>query len=369
VLKRVLTVVYKELLAILRDKKGRTILIVPPLIQLMIFGVAATLDVKNATIGVLNRDSGEQAIELIQRFSGSPTFTSVIHLGAVEEIAPFIDNQKGIMVLSIDEQFSRRLDAGLPANVQLILDGRKSNSSQIVAGYAQTILDDFDRDFMATAGLPQRNSVLIPRNWYNPNLVYTWFMVPNLTGALLSVIALLVTSLSVAREREVGTFEQVLVSPLSVGEIMLGKTIPALILSLAEGSIIILAAVLVFRVPFEGSVLLLYTGMFIFVLSIIGVGLFISALSHTQQQAILGTFVFMAPAILLSGFATPIENMPEWLQVITYANPLRYYLVIVKGVMLKAMPAAIVWNNIWQMALIAACTLSGASWFFRRRLA
>ena len=182
------------------------------------------------------------------------------------------------------------------------------------------------------------------------------------------LIALTVTGLSVARERELGTFDQLLVSPLRPIEILIGKTVPGIIIGLFEGSIIIFAAIWIFHIPFAGSFLLLYLSMFVFVLSIIGVGLFISSLSNTQQQAILGAFVFMTPAVTFSGYATPIENMPEWLQQATVINPVRYYLVIAKGLFLKDMPASIVFENIWPMAIIAFVNLVAATWFFRRRL-
>lgn len=343
-------------------------ILVPPVIQLIIFTFAATLDVKNVSIGILNRDKGEKGFELIQRFRGSPTFSHIHHLQSMEEVAPFLDNQRGDLVLSLDEQFSRLLDAGKPAFVQLILDGRKSNTSQIVAGYAQVILDQFNRDFTAQAGIKQQNVELILRNWFNPNLLYYWYNIPCLVSILSMLTALIVTSLSVARERELGTFDQLLVSPLQPIEILMGKMIPGVIVGVAEAFIILAVGVLVFSVPFTGSLSLLVLSLIVFVISIVGVGLFISSLCATQQQAILGTFIFMTPAVLLSGYATPIENMPSWLQPATFLIPLRYMLVISKGIFLKAMPAAIILQTIWPMGIISLFTLSAASFLFRRRL-
>ena len=182
------------------------------------------------------------------------------------------------------------------------------------------------------------------------------------------LVGLVVTALSVAREKELGTFDQLLVSPLSPTEIIIGKTIPAVIIGMFEGSIIVAVGVLIFQVPFEGSLVALYLSMFVFISSIVGVGLFISSLAKTQQQAMLGSFVFMTPAVLMSGFATPIENMPAWLQPVTFLIPLRYYLVIAKGIFLKNIPFLIILKNLWPMAAIACFTLTGAGWFFRRRL-
>lgn len=365
---RILALIYKEILAVWSDKKSRLVLVIPPLVQLLIFTFAATLDVQNVSIGVLNRDPGEQSIELLQRFHGAPTFKSITYLKAVEEIKPFIDNQRGVMVISIDDQFSRNLDSGQSANIQLILDGRKSNTTQIVAGYASSIVERFNSDFAKGARIAQQSTQLFPRNWYNPNLLYYWYNVPSLCGVITMLVGLIVTALSVARERELGTFDQLLVSPLLPIEILIGKTLPAIFIGMCEGSIILLVGVFIFGVPFTGSLLALYFSMFVFVSSIVGVGLFISSLSQTQQQALLGSYVFMSPAVLLSGFATPIENMPVWLQYATYANPLRYFLVVSKGSFLKAMPWEIVLNNTWPMAIIALFTLTGSALFFRRGL-
>lgn len=365
---RIYVLMRKEFLAILRDKKSRTVLIVPPLMQLLIFAFAATLDVQNVTIGILNRDSGEQSIELIERLKGAPTFKTILFLKGIEEIKPFIDNQKGLMVMSIDEEFSRNLDAGKPAFVQFIFDGRKSNASQIVSGYVSNIIDQFNIDFSKEIGYQLQRTDVIPRYWFNPNLIYQWFNVPSLVGVLTMLVAISLTALSVARERELGTFDQLLVSPLLPGEILLGKIIPPLILGICEGSIIVLAAIFFFKIPFTGSFFTLYTGMFTYLMAVIGVGMFISSLSQTQQQAILGTFIFMTPAIMLSGYVTPIENMPEWLQPITYLDPLRYFLVIAKGSFTKAMPFWIAFQMMWPMAIIAIVILPIAGKFFRSRL-
>lgn len=366
--RRVWSLILKEILTLVRDKKARRVLIVPPLLQLFVFAFAATLDVKNVPIGILNLDNGKPAFELVQRFVGSPIFTHIVFLESVDEVAPFLDRQHGAMVVSIDQQFSRKLQAKRPATVQLILDGRKSNTAQIIAGYAQSILARFNVDYAADAQLAMQRTVLVPNNWFNPNLLYYWFNLPSLCAVLTMLVGLVVTALSVAREREMGTFDQLLVSPLLPFEILLGKTLPAMLIGLVEGSVILTVAVLVFGVPFTGSLLALYLSLTVFVSAIVGVGLFISSLCTTQQQAVLGTFVFMSPAVLLSGYATPIENMPAWLQPFTYLNPLRYMLVISRGIFLKAMPLDIVLHNTWPMALIALFNLGAATWFFRRRL-
>lgn len=359
---RILKLIWKEFLVVLKDSRSRISIIMPPIIQLIIFAFAATLDVKQATIGVLNRDPGEHGFKLLERFQGSPLFKKIIYLKAVEEIDSFLDKQKGLMVVSIDELFSRKIDANESTTVQLLCDGRKSNTTQILSGYATQIIQNYNQD-----QTKEQKIAIVPRNWFNPNILYLWYNIPCLVCTLSMLTCLVVTSQSVAREREMGTFDQLLVSPLSPFEILLGKIVPGILIGFAEGALMCLAGVLM-GVPFTGSILLFILSMLVFVTAISGVGLFISSLSATQQQAMLGNFVFMIPSILLSGFATPIENMPNWLQPITYLLPLRYMMVISKGLFLKAISFKIVLHQIWPMGIIAVFTLSIATLFFRRRL-
>jgi ABC-2 type transport system permease protein len=366
--RRIIALIQKELLGVWRDPKTRTSLLVPPLIQLVIFASAATLDVKNVPIGILNLDHGKESYDLLQRFRGSTSFNKITFLHHQNEIAPFIDRQKGVMVVSIDEQFSRDLEAGKSTALQLILDGRKSNTAQIVAGYAGSIVDKYNREFAKEKGIRIQNAQLVQRNWFNPNLIYSWYNIPSLVSTLSMLTCLVVTSISVARERELGTFDQLLVSPMGPVEIVIGKIIPGIIVGLLEATLMIVAGSYLYNIPFTGSILLLYLSLFVFISSVSGIGLFISSMSKTQQQAMLGTFTFLVPSILLSGFATPVENMPAWLQPVTYLIPLKYMLVISKGIFLKAMPFHIVWSNIWPMIFIGAFNLVGATIFFRRRL-
>lgn len=360
---RVWTLIRKELLAVLMDPKSRFAILIPPLIQLFIFAYAATLDVKNAPIGILNKDNGKESREIIQRFRGSPFFSKILYLDTVSEITPFLDEQRGVMVVSFDEQFTRNLKANKPAEVQLILDGRKSNTAQIVSGYVQAIIGQYGAELRK-----ERDVHLAPRNWFNPNLIYVWYNIPSLFSTLAMMTCLIVTTQSVARERELGTFDQLLVSPLTPLEIVIGKIIPGILVGILEGTLLLLVGTLLFNVPFHGSLFLLYFSLLLFVAAISGVGLFISSVSATQQQAMLGSFVTIMPSILLSGFATPIENMPTWLQPFTYLIPLTYMLKISKGLFLKALPASDVFMNLWPVVLIALFNIIGAGLFFRRRL-
>ena len=365
---RIRALLIKELLAAVRDPRARFILIGPPVIQLLVFSFAATLEVKNVHIAVLNQDWGMQSRELVERFAGSPTFTSVAMLDGEREVTAAIDTQRAILVVNIGGDFSRDIVAGKPASVQLLLDGRRSNAAQIVAGYANTIIEQFNADLSRRARAAPAGSALVLRSWFNPNFESLWNTVPALVAILTALIGLIVTALSIARERELGTFEQLLVSPLQPMEILIGKTVPAVLIGMGEGTIIIAVGVFVLGVPFTGSLALLYAAMLVYIAAIVGVGLFISSFAKIQQQAILGAFVFMVPAITLSGFATPIANMPDWLQIATEINPIRYFLVVSKGIFLKDMPAALVFANTWPMAMIAAATLAAATWLFRRRL-
>lgn len=365
---RVVSLIIKELLALWRDRKSRLILVVPPVVQMLVFSFAATEEAKNVPMGVLNRDGGTASRDLIARFEGSRTFTRIDYLSSDKEMARAIDSRKALMVLHIPPDFSRDVSAGRPTDVQLVLDGRRSNAAQLVAGYSSSIIEVYSADLARPRHTPRPASVVVARIWFNPNLLSTWHSVPSLVAILTTLMGLVVTALSVARERELGTFEQLLVSPLSPAEIIIGKTAPALLVGTAEATVMVLVGVLAFRVPLHGSLALLYAAMLVYLLAVIGVGLFVSALAKTQQQAILGAFVFMVPAMLLSGFASPIENMPDWLQYVSYANPVRYFMVIVKGVFLKDMPASVALTHIWPMALIAVVTLSAATWLFQRRM-
>lgn len=361
---RVKAMIKKEFLAVLKDPKTRFILILPPIIQLFIFSFAATLDVKNVPIGILNLDNGQKSFELSQRFIGSKTFSKIVFLKSDKEIAPLIENSEVIAVLSIPEDFSKNIDSAKKASLLLIMDGRRSNAAQIISGYVVQIVQQFNKDL----DLISKESEIIPRNWFNSNLIYSWYNVPCLMGVLTMVVCLTITSMSVSRERELGTFDQVLVSPLSPREILVGKVVPAIVISLFEGSLILLLGTFLLKVPFVGNIVALYFVLFIFSLAVVGIGLFISSLSKTQQQANLGSFIFLSPAITLSGFATPIENMPYWLQVLTLANPLRYMLIVCKGIFLKAMPWVEVVEVSWPLFLIALCTLSAAGYYFRKVL-
>jgi ABC-2 type transport system permease protein len=358
--------IIKELLSFLRDPKTRVTLIVPPLVQLFVFSYAVTLDVTNVTLAVRNDDGGRWSQELIQRLEGSSFVGRLLYVDSPEELAALIDRREAIAAIHFPADFSRKLGAGVPAVAQVILDGRRANSSQITFGYLNAVAGQLGAELAEADGTRPPQTAL--RDWFNSNLIYRWFVVPSLSGILAMLISLLVTALSIARERELGTFDQLLVSPAQPLEIIVGKAVPALVLGTALGCAMIAAGVLVFRMPFTGSVLLLLMSLVLFISSMVGIGLVISSICRTQQQAILGTFSVVVPTVLISGFTTPVENMPRWLQAISAASPLKYYLVIVRGTFLKALPPADILANAWPMAVIALVTLSAAIVIVRRNL-
>ncbi|WP_114191857.1 ABC transporter permease [Edaphovirga cremea] len=365
---RLITLIIKEMQSLLRDPQTRAILIMPVILQVLLFPFAATLEVTNATIAVYSEDSGQNSIELTQRFAKAKAFSNVILLRSPQEIAPTIDNQKALLLIRFPANFSRDLASGHPASLQLILDGRNSNSAQIAANYLQQIVRDYQLELVGSHAVAN-NSELITRNWYNPNLDYKWFVVPSLIAMITTIGVLIVTSLSVAREREQGTMEQLLVSPLTTWQIFIGKAVPALIVATFQASIVLLIGIFCYQIPFAGSLLLFYFTMLIYGLSLVGFGLLISSLCSTQQQAFIGVFVFMMPAILLSGYVSPVENMPVWLQNFTWVNPIRHFTDITKQIYLKDASFAIIWHSLWPLLVITATTGSAAYWMFRRKIA
>ena len=357
--------VVKELLSILRDPRSRLIVFVPPLLQLMVFTFATTLEVRNANVAVYNQDAGRWSYELEARVGAADFVNKLYTVHAPDELRGLIDRRKVVAALAIPPDFSRDIAAGRTATVQVIVDGRRSNAGQITVGYLNAIAADVGA---TTRTGPRNLSPVVVRNWFNPNLSYRWFVVPALSGILVFFSALMITALSIARERELGTFDQLLVSPTTTLEIVIAKTMPALAIGTVLGLMMMAAAVFLFHVPFTGSFWLLLPGLLLFILAIVGIGLMVSAVSATQQQAILGAFAIGVPAVLMSGFATPVENMPVVLQWLAQAIPLTHFLVIVEGTLLKAMPASDILANTWPLAVITLVTLAMATLLVRSRL-
>ncbi len=365
---RIFALVKKELLTLLQDKRSRFVVIGPPLLQLLVFGYAASFDLNHINLAVYNEDGGEASRQLIARFEGAPKFELVRNVHDQSEVAPMIDNKEAMLLLHIGPQFSRDLAVGKPAPLQVIIDGRDSNSALISLNYVRTIVTDFNQDWAQTHNLQTTPAQLEMRAWFNPNLESRWFIIPGIVGLLTLVVTMVVTSLSVAREREQGTFDQLLVTPMRPTEILLGKALPGFIIGVFEATLIITAAVFWFDIPLRGHLITLYAGLLLFLLSAIGAGLMISSFAVTQQQGMLGAFLFLVPAIILSGFATPIANMPALVQKLTLIDPLRYFMVILRGVFLEGTPFHLLIDQLWPMAIIGICTLAIAGWLFRHRM-
>lgn len=355
----------KEVLSILRDPRSRMVVFVPPLLQLLVFAFAATLEVRNVDIAVHNQDAGRWSHELVTRLDRAGFVNQIHRVGNSQGLRGLIDQGKVIAALDIPADFSRAIAAGDSGEVQVLVDGRRSNSGQITVGYLSAIAAEVSAEVNPEAGLA---APVVVRNWFNPNLIYRWFIVPGLSGILAFFSALLITSLSIARERELGTFDQLLVSPTSMPEIIISKSLPALVIGTVLGLMMIAAAIVLFQIPFNGSFWLLLISLMLFILSVVGIGLMISAISATQQQAILGAFAIGVPAVLMSGFATPVENMPVLLQWLAQAIPLTHFLIIVQGSFLKALPFSDIVASLWPLVIIALVSLTMATVFVRGRL-
>lgn len=365
---RIRALLQKEFLAVLKDRRARFVLIVPPMIQLVVFGYAASFDLKEVPYALYDEDGGAAARQLIAAFHGSPNFRQIAQISRAGEIQPLIDGRNALFVVHIGPQFSRDLLSARPARLQIIIDGRNSNTALIALNYARSIVSRFNDEWREKHGLRGPPATLETRAWFNPNLQSRWFFIPGIAGVITLLVTMLTTALSVAREREQGTFDQLLVTPMRPVEILLGKALPGFIIGIAEATLIIIVATAWFQVPLVGSVLVLYAGLALFLLSAVGMGLLISSLAVTQQQGLLGAFLFMVPAVILSGFATPIANMPDAVQYLTLIDPLRYFLVILRKVFLEGVSFDVLVHQFWPMAAIGVTSLSAASWLFRHRM-
>lgn len=365
-LHRIVTLIIKEFSMVLRDPRSRIVVIGPPIIQFFVFGYAATFDLMNIAYGVLDESRTVESRALLGRFEGSQNFQLVQTLNASHQIKEAIDQQEVRLVIHVPSDYTEKLQFGQPVPVQVILDGRNSNVAAIALGYVNGIVQAHNRALVGEASTEPALQ-LIERAWFNENFESRWYIVSALGGVLSMVVVIILTSLSVAREREFGTFDQLLVAPFNSFEILIGKAAPSLVFGLADALLLSLGAILWFEIPFHGSLVALCVALTSFMLAIVGVGLFVSALSMTMQQALLGSFVFVMPAVILGGFTTPIENMPEWMQTGTLANPLRYVVSALRQVFLVGADTVAIWPQLWPMLVIASITLPAAAWMFRRR--
>jgi len=366
----------KEFIQVFRDKRTRFILIGPPIIQMLVFGYAATFDIHHVPTVVLDFDQSQQSRDLVSRFTSSPYFDVQRQLTRSSQIRELIDSGQATVGIEIDAGFAQKLLKGETAPVQVIVDATNSNTALIASSYISQIALGFAESYqkdrigrIAPQLVEQMPSVeLEQRPWYNPGLSSRWFFVPGVIGSLTLVLVITLTAFAVVREREIGTLEQIMVTPIRPVEFILGKTLPFFLIGLFDVSLIAVVGTLWFQVPFRGHISVLFTGAVLFILCMLGVGLLISTVSSTQQQAMVTAFFFIMPAITFSGFGFPIATMPQWLQYFTYLSPLRYFLVVLRGVYLKGVGMDILWPQMAAMAGLGFSLLTLAILRFHKAL-
>jgi ABC-2 type transport system permease protein len=366
----------KEFIQVFRDKRTRFILIIPPILQMMVFGYAANYEIRHVPTVVLDLDHSQESRELVSRFTSSPYFEVQRQLTNSHQLGDLIERGDATVGLEIDAGFAQKLRSGQTAPLQVIVDATNSNTALIASGYISQIALTFAREYQRDRIdriAPQLIEVmpqveLAPRPWYNPDLRSRWFFVPGIIGSLTLVLVITLTAFAVVREREIGTLEQMMVTPIRPAEFILGKTLPFFLIGVFDVALISVVGSLWFQVPFRGHVSVLALGAVLFILCMLGVGLLISTISATQQQAMVTSFFFIMPAITFSGFGFPISTMPHWMQLFSYVIPLRYFLIVIRGTYLKGVGMDILWPQMAAMAGLAVALLTFSILRFHKAL-
>ena len=363
-LDRIRQMVIKEFLQTFRDPRMRGIILVAPVVQLLLFGYAVSTDVRAVPLAIWDEDHSIASRELVAKFVQSEYFQLAGYVEKDAEMTRMLDREEARMVLCFKRGFGAALDAGHTAPLQMIIDGTDSNTARVAGDYAGRVIRSFARgklvERLTRLRGPIRNLepvALQTRAWYNDNLESRNFFVPGVIASLITIITLMMTSMAVVREKEIGTLEQIIATPIRQFEFILGKTIPFVIVGYVDVALIVLVAVFWFEVPLRGSLWLLFGGINLYLMSVIGIGLLISTLCHTQQQAMMSTFFFFNPAMLLSGFVFPIANMPAPVQWLTFLNPMRYVLVIIRAIFLKGIGADLLWPQMLALFVLGLVTL------------
>ena len=375
-LNRVSHMLVKEFIQLWRDKWGRFRLIVPPVVQLLLFGYAATYEVYYVSTAVLDLDHTQESRELIARFTSSDRLNIVQSATTQDEITATIDRSDAAVALVIHAGFANLLRKGQAAPLQVIVDGTNSNTALIALGYVNTIAAGFSQDYATDLaeriqGINGSRLVQVSiaqRPWFNPDFNGRWFFVPGLIATITLVMLVNLTAFAVVREREVGTLEQIMVSPIRPAEFILGKTVPFFVVGMGIAGLVTITGILWFQVPFVGNPLVFLFGTTLYLFSLLALGLLISTICSTQQQAFATNFFVVNPLFTLSGFSFPISSMPEVLQWLSYVNPLRYYLIVIRGTFLKGVGFAVLWPEFAAMATIAAVLLTVSILRFRKSL-
>ncbi len=368
---RIRELVRKEFIQLLRDKRNRLVLFVAPLIQMLVFGYVVNYDIRYIRVAVVDYSHTQESRKLADAFEGSRVF-SITHTLTDERILEDLLLRGQVdMGIKIAPDFAAVIRQGETAAIQIIADGSMSNMAALRMAYTVSVLEKFNRETLRELyPQPMRYGRIDARvrTWYNPNIESQYFFVPGIVAFVIMLISLLLTSIAIIREKEAGTMEQLIVTPMKSYEFILGKTIPYIIISLLQLTVVIIIAITWFQIPLVGSIPLLFFAACLFLLSTLGIGLFISTISTTQQQAMMTTFFFILPFFMLSGFVFPITNMPVIVQWLTYLNPLRYFLVILRGIFLKGVGLNVLWPQYLFLAILGMIVFSGAIARFKKRL-
>jgi ABC-2 type transport system permease protein len=364
-LTRLIHVVGKEFLELRQDPRLFSIVIMAPIIQLTMLGYAATTDVRNVPLVVVDQDGSSESRELVSRFEASQSFVVIGRLSSTSEIDSYLDSGRAWMALTIPTKYGARIRGGIPTTVQVVADGTDANSTNVALGYAGALIADYARELAAGIGMAPSQPLVSAevRVWFNPQLESRDFMIPGILALLLLVVTTNLSSMAIVRERELGTLEQLNVTPIARWELILGKMLPYALIGLIDILLVVFVAVFWFEVPLRGSFALLLTMCAVYLLTTLGLGLFVSTISSTQQQAMMtSSFFFLIPMVFLSGFVFPIENMPAAVQPVTYLIPLRYFLNILRGIFLKGVGLETFWPDAlallgWGVGILTLATL------------
>lgn len=374
--------VRKEFLQIVRNKQNFRILLIAPVFQLLLFGYAVRLDVENIRTAIVDQGNTSMSREIIDSFTRSGYFTVKSHLDDYEDVDRLLDSGEISTAILLPPDLERRIKAERTARIAVLIDGVDTTTANTIMSYSQAILDDFSKDILAdrigrAKGLRNetgQNNLILPsftieaRAWFNPNLDSKEFFVPGILTLIITFFTLILTSMAIVREKETGTIEQLMVTPLSSLEMVVGKTIPCIAIATVNVLSVTTLALLWFQTAFKGSLVFFLGYSFLYMLTCLGIGITVSAFCNTQQQAILTSFMILQPATILSGFVFPIENMPEIIQYLTYLNPLRYYVIVSREVFLKGLGIQELWPQVIPVFLMAVFYLLLAAMLFKKRI-
>ncbi len=375
---RIREIIRKEFIQTFRDPRSRALLFGPPILQLILFGYAVNLDVENARTAWVDMDRTPESRNFLAELQGSRYFQITAIPASEDEARSLMDHGSVQAVIRILPNFSRDILRGGGATVQILIDGTNSNTASIISGYASQVVAAYSGKLLASRPKARMTGTIVPsvqpvltaqsRVWFNPDLRSRVYFVPGVIVNIIALVTIMLTSMSVVREKEIGTMEQLMVTPVRPVEVVIGKLLPFAFIGLIEVAVVVVAALLVFRIPIRGSIPLLFGCSVLFLLSTLGVGLFISTISQTQQQAMMSSFFFFMPAMLLSGFAFPVRNMPEVVQYLTCLNPLRYFMQIVRDLFLKGVGIQFLWKNMAALLVFGVAILGLSALRFRKKL-